>query len=287
MTYPFADGIYDGIPDTVYHADRHSLSSSGARALLAPSCPELFRHKQDSPPETNKNFDLGHAAHTMILGEGPEMVAYPETVLASNGAASTKAAKEFAAEARAAGQVPMKQEDVDAVNGMADAIKAHPVAASLFADGAPEQSIYWTDPATGVQLRCRPDWMPNPRGGRMIITDYKTAVSSEKSAFSAATAKFGYHQQDPWYRAGIRAMGIDDDPAFIFVVQEKEAPYLVQVFELDRDAVALGERLNRRAIEVYRDCMESGIWPGRSQEVELVDIPRWAYYQQEDSLYAS
>ncbi|MGW9447058.1 hypothetical protein, partial [Bacillus mobilis] len=43
-------GVYDGIPEAVYHRDPvpgGSLSSSGARKLLAPSCPALFKYDQE------------------------------------------------------------------------------------------------------------------------------------------------------------------------------------------------------------------------------------------------
>ena len=43
MTAPIEPGIYDKIPDEIYHGDRNSLSSTGARKLLAPSCPAKVR----------------------------------------------------------------------------------------------------------------------------------------------------------------------------------------------------------------------------------------------------
>jgi hypothetical protein len=59
-------GVYDQVPEHVYHADPipgGSLSSSGARKLLAPSCPALFKHDQDNPQPHKKTFDIGTAAH--------------------------------------------------------------------------------------------------------------------------------------------------------------------------------------------------------------------------------
>ncbi|MGC7220097.1 recE, partial [Mycobacteroides abscessus subsp. massiliense] len=70
---PAEDGMYSGIPDEVYHGDRTSLSSSGARALLAPSCPEIFRHQQLEPPAPKPQYDFGHVAHKFVLGEGSEI----------------------------------------------------------------------------------------------------------------------------------------------------------------------------------------------------------------------
>ena len=58
-------GQYGGVTPEVYHADPvfgGSLSSSGARALLPPSCPALFRHKQLHGEPPKAEFDFGHAA---------------------------------------------------------------------------------------------------------------------------------------------------------------------------------------------------------------------------------
>ncbi len=64
----YAPGVYD-IPEGAYFADP-ALSCSGAKLLLPPSCPALFRYRQDHP-EHKDVFDFGSAAHKMVLGAGP------------------------------------------------------------------------------------------------------------------------------------------------------------------------------------------------------------------------
>jgi hypothetical protein len=68
----------------------------------------------------------------------------------------------------------------------------------------------------------------------------------------------------------------------VFIAHEKEPPYLVSVVELDADAVALGRALNARAAEMFRDCRESGVWPGYGDEVHQISLPRWSYTQAEE-----
>lgn len=284
MTAPTDPGIYDAIPDHVYHADRTSLSSSGARKLLLPSTPATFKHEQDNQRKPKKAFDFGHAAHTLVLGYGPKIVEIPEDVLASNGAVSTKEAKEFVATARAAGNVPLKPDEYAVVVAMAEKLKSHPIAAKLFESGSPEQSIYWTDKESGVRLRARPDWITRFANGRTAMVDFKSANSAAPADFARSAADYGYHQQQPWYCDGFAAVAADSNAAFLFVVQEKAAPYLVNVIELDREAVELGRRLNRLAIETYARCMESGIWPGYGNDVTRIELPQWAMYQQEELL---
>ncbi|NUS76671.1 MAG: hypothetical protein HOV70_10790 [Streptomyces sp.] len=268
-----APGLYPDLPIETYHGDRASLSSSGARSLLAPSCPARFRYEQDHPRPRKTVFDFGTAAHRVVLGDGPELVA----VEADDW--RTKAARAERDQVEAAGGVALLADDYDQVHAMADAIRRHPVASALFAPGSgrPEVSVFWEDRPTGVRRRARFDWLPNPSGGRLIIPDYKTCRSAEPSALAKAMHDYGYQQQADWYRAAARAEGLGDkDAAFVFVCQEKTAPYLVTVFEPDMTALRIGAAKNRRAIETYARCVETGHWPGYTDEIAYLSLPVWA-----------
>lgn len=256
-----------------YHSHRDALSSSGARMLLPPSCPALFRHAQDTPPEPKKTFELGSAAHKLVLGEGPDLVRVDAEKW------MTAAVKAEVAAIRDEGGIPLKPADYQQVHDMADALRRHPIAAALFdpARGKPEQSLFWRDRPTGVMRRARFDWLPDARSGRLIIPDYKTCRSAEPTALARAVQEFGYHQQDDWYRAGAKALGLaDDSAAFVFVCQEKTAPYVVTVVEMDAEARRIGAARNRRALEVFAECAETGVWPGYSDDIAYLSLPTWA-----------
>ncbi len=51
------------------------------------------------------------------------------------------------------------------------------------------------------------------------------------------------------------------DVRFVFVFQEKTPPYIVTVAELDAEAAAVGDDLNREAIAKYVECTETGSGP--------------------------
>lgn len=265
-------GIHD-LTNDEYHADRGSLSSSGARQLLPPSCPALFRHAQDTPQEPKKTFELGTAAHKLVLGEGPDLVQVDAEKWTTN------AVKAEVAAIRDEGGIPLKPAEYEQVHAMADALRRHPIAAALFdpARGKPEQSLFWRDRPTGVMRRARFDWLPDARSGRLIIPDYKTCRSAEPEALARAVQEFGYHCQDDWYRAAARALEIGDEhTAFVFVCQEKTAPYVVTVVEMDAEARRIGAARNRRALEVFAECTATGSWPGYSDEIAYLSLPTWA-----------
>lgn len=272
---PIPAGIYQMTAEE-YHADPvpgGSLSSSGARRLLPPSCPAKFRYEQDHGQQHKAVFDFGQAAHLMALGEGPEIV----VVDADDW--RTKAAREQRGEARERDAVPLLRAEYDRIQAMAAALRQHPVAAALFNPdhGRPEQTFIWRDGPTGVARRARLDWLPDPGPGRLIIPDYKTCRSADPAALEKAVEAYGYHQQADWYRAGARALGLaDETAAFVFVCQEKEPPFLVTVVELDANSLRIGAARNRRALEIYAECARTGRWPGHSDGIEYLSLPTWA-----------
>lgn len=266
-----AGHVVDGMPDNVYHADS-ALSSSGAKALLPPSCPALFKWERDHGRPEKSTFDFGHAAHHMVLGIGA-----PLDVVQADDWRTTKA-KEAKAAAYAAGHVPLLEKDHRKVIAMADALREHPIASALFDPeiGKPEQSIFWHDDRHDIDRRARLDWLPDVGPGRLIIGDYKTCDAANLHAIRKSVANYSYHQQDAWYRDAAKAAELSDDPAFLFVFQEKTPPYLITVVELDAQARREGQARNDMAMEIFAECSALDVWPGYSDDIELIDLPAWA-----------
>ena len=165
---------------------------------------------------------------------------------------------------------------------MAEAIRKHPTAAALLdpTRGTAEQSGFWVDPESGVWRRVRFDWLPDATG-RLIIPDYKTAECSSPSAFRRAAATYGYHQQAAWYMDAALALDLAETVSFVFIVQEKAAPFLTSVIELDSTALRAGRDANRRAIDIYAECTATDHWPGYHEGVALIDLPPWATSSEE------
>ncbi|MFE7237250.1 PD-(D/E)XK nuclease-like domain-containing protein [Streptomyces sp. NPDC057580] len=266
-------GLHADLSNADYHADKTSLSSSGARKLLEPSTPARFRYEQDNPQPATKTFDYGNAAHKKVLGNGPELVVIEHDMW------NTKAAKAEVAEARERGAIPLKQHEMDMVNAMAAAIRKHPLAAALLdpAYGAPEQSGFWIDEPTGIRRRVRFDWLPSIQSGRLIIPDYKTAADASNRVMEREIEKYGYNQQADWYEAAARALGLGgDDAELLLIVQEKKAPYLINVIGIEFGSRIIGGAKNRAAINTFAECTATGIWPGYGDEPNYLALPGYA-----------
>jgi hypothetical protein len=263
-----------------YHRDvvpGGSLSSSGARKLLDPGCPADFKYYRDHPQPPKREFDLGTAAHKLVLGEGPELRACDVTDW------RTKDAQAQASRARAEGAIPLKRADYEMVQGMADALRRHRSAAALFdpAGGKPEQSMYWIDPLTKVTCRARPDWLPNPGNGRLIIPDYKTTTKVDRKSIQRAIRDWAYHCQAAWYLEGARRLGLADERAvFVLVFQSKNPPYSVVAAQVDITDLRIGHAKNQVALDIYRQCTESGDWPAYGDAIEIIPQPEWDQKQE-------
>ncbi|MFF0055611.1 PD-(D/E)XK nuclease-like domain-containing protein [Streptomyces microflavus] len=266
--------VIDGMTAEDYHADKTSISSSGLRALLNPGCPAQFKYDRDHQQPPKREFDLGNAVHTKVLGEGHDIVEidYPNYLKAD-----ARAARD---EAYAAGKVPLLPKEKAQVDAMEQAVREHPLAGPLFTPGTgiAERSIYWTDPDTGIRCRVRPDWLKQLPGTTLCV-DLKTIKDAAPDTISRAIRDHNYHQQDPLYIDGIEAAGLAPEGCrFIFVFVSKIAPYLITVRELvdqDRD---IGRARNQRALRIYAECESTGIWPdwtGPVTEIPRIGMPSW------------
>jgi hypothetical protein len=263
-------GMYDGIPEVIYHA-LPGLSSTGIKRML--HAPALYRWHADHPSPPKKTFDLGHAVHARVLGVGLPVAVIPEDLLAANGATSTKAAKAFVAEARAAGKTVLKPDEYAEVTAMADAVLGHPDAGPLLTDARPEVSILWDDPLTGVRCRGRLDYWHESAN---VAVDLKSARSADPQRFARHATEYGYPEQGAHYQTGTALLtGRGTAPRFIHVLVEKEPPYLVSVVELDADFLAIAYDRVRYAIDLYADCCATGRWPGYGDGIHRIQPPAW------------
>jgi hypothetical protein len=163
---------------------------------------------------------------------------------------------------------------------MAAAIRQHPIAGPLFTPGSgiPERSIYWTDPATGIRCRIRPDWLKQ-LADVVLCADYKSCRDASPDAVAKAVRDHAYHQQDALYTDGLEIAHPGKIARFVFVFQAKTAPYLITVRELDTQTRDIGRARNEKALRIYADCTTTGIWPdwtGPIDHIPTLSLPTWA-----------
>ena len=173
----------------------------------------------------------------------------------------------------ATGRTVLSRADADLVMRMGHAVYSHPAAAMLLnMPGKAETTHMWTDEATGLQCKCRPDWLTDD--GSLII-DLKTTDDASPAGFRKSIANWRYHVQAAWYMNGIeQATGTKPDQ-FIFLCVEKRAPFAVAVYAADAEMIQIGAEAAARDLDVLATCKAAGAWPGYSDQIETINLPGW------------
>jgi hypothetical protein len=273
-----------------YHADPApvpSLSSSIARVLLNQSPRHAWhaspRLNPDWEPTERKTFDIGRAAHRLVLGAGSDFEVIPSDLLAANGAASTKEAKAFIEDCRARGVTPLKEAEADAVQLMAAAVTDRLDAMRIKLDPARSELAALAQ-VDGIWCRAMVD--NAPADPRLPLYDFKTTTDASPEAVVRAVEAYGYdvqaaHYLDTWQAA------TGERRRFRFVFVEKEAPHEVSVVELHdaqddpADWMATARSKAREARRIWGECLAADEWPGYPARVAVIGArsfhnQRWA-----------
>lgn len=276
MTAMEREGLVLGMPEDEYHGGPE-FSSSAAKEIL--KTPAHYKHVyMDGHREQKKAWDIGTAVHTKVLGTGADTVTCPPELLASNGAMSTKAAKEWKAEQESAGLIVVSEPDLAKINAMVESVMAHGLARSwLELPGQAEASMFATDPETGLRLRCRFDRLPDDERASI---DLKTTLDASPDGFSRRAHDLGYHVSRAHYLHTAELAG-HPRREMVFIAVENKAPYLVAVYQLAGPFAERGERRAAHARRLLKHCTETNTWPGYSTGLEMLDEPSYAMYRDE------
>lgn len=240
----------------------------------------LADDREKKPPTAS--MLKGTALHTAILE--PEL--WDETVIILPSDAPNKPtkrqleAKKPSAETQAAitwweefndsinGRIVISLDDADDVRRMADAVRKHPAAAFLLElPGRREASYTWTDEATGLECKTRPDW--HSLDGRIVL-DVKTTEDASRVAFAKTIANLDYHVQAAW---NLDAQGGE---LFLSLVVENSRPYGVAVYPASEAMLEAGRRRISAAMERLAECWRTGQWPGYGDAIqEPIELPGW------------
>ena len=150
---------------------------------------------------------------------------------------------------------------------MAAAIHAHPAASAILKpdDGVAELAAYWTDAYINVTCRLKADFY-NRR--LKVIADIKTTTNVNPEPFARTCKKYRYYVQSAFYLNGFREVGFEVDD-FLFIAIEKKPPYPIAIYRLAGDARSIGMTEYHNDLAVYRDCLDSGYWPGHGWNSEV------------------
>ena len=247
--------------------------------------PEKFKWAMDHPEPQSSSLIFGSMVHKLLLE--PDTFA-DEYIVAPQIDRRTKAGKEeYAAFCETAKEkCVISLEDYETATAMVGKAMADPSVAKLLMTGQHEVPYLWTDPDTGLACKVKCDCVTQMPGLAVpVIVDYKTTTNAQTGAFIRDAVKYGYFFQAAMYSEGLkRATGLDAQPLFCFIVQEKKPPYAINTCTVSNDGLTKGMDIFRELIGIYRDCLETGDWYGYlgpTHTPNEISMPTWAEWTKE------
>lgn len=252
-----------------YHADpAFSKSDLDAAAKSGKHLyDKLFGPKRESTPA----FDFGTAFHAAALpGEDFDQVAarMPDGLKKT-----TKEGKAFMAEHK--GKILLNNSDAYALDQMMLSMSEHPVARGLLNggwQGKSEQSYFAVDPETGLDVKCRPDFILND--GSLII-DLKTTLDASPKGFQRSLVSYRYYVQAAFYMDVVEMATGTRPLAFLFIACEKQRPFQIGAYCADDAMIEVGREHARRDLQKIAEWKASNTWPGYSDRAEIISLPKW------------
>jgi hypothetical protein len=273
-------GIHPNVPAADYHADpaeTPSLSSSIAKTILRQTpkhaWTEHSRLNPDHEPEAESKFDLGSVAHELILGKGGGFD------IVDADAWTTKAAKEKRDASREAGRTPILAKHAiqaeDMMTAVRDRLKDIEECQGAFQQGHAETVLIWQD-IGGPLCRAMIDWWGPTETEVYDLKTTGAGLGDEQIARTIDT--LGYDLSAGFYVRGIEALRpeLAGRIKWRWVFAETSAPFEVRVIEATRSTLEIGDRKAATAIEKWRQCIKTGIFPGYPARVDPLGLSDWA-----------
>ena len=161
------------------------------------------------------------------------------------------------------------------MSGMIESLMAHEKIRRIVESSVKQESAFCKDPDTGLMRKVRPDARCVDNQDRIIIADLKSTFRGGAviSTWQQHCARMAYHIQDSFYSDVYTDLMAP--PFFVFMVVERKPPYACRMFQLDRAGKRFAREKYKRALEKFRQCEDSGVWPGYGDEIVTVSLPTW------------
>lgn len=222
--------------------------------------PEKYKWFLDHPEPETAALTFGRAAHKLLLE--PELF-FNDFAVAPRADRRTKAGKELWDEfiAHTAEQTIITNDDYEVLTEMARKALTVPGVEKLL-KGDHEVPITWIDADTDMLCKAKLDAIANVDGS-WVITDYKTAANASTGVFNSKIFSLGYHLQAYMYTEGaMHALHLKERPDFVFIVQEKKAPYAVNLVRVTEDVINAGAECFAECMDTLKQCTDMDFWPG-------------------------
>lgn len=265
--------------------DYHKLSQLGSSTIKQIlKSPKHFKAALDGKIEFTSaqlsRFDIGTCMHSVVLEQTTDgFLCGPEV-----SSKAVKAWKEFKAEADDKGKIALTPDEYARILEAFEGFCEHPIAHKLVSQcELIEQSGTFKDESTGLELKIRPDGVC--LDAEPYIFDYKSTNDLDVSSLERKISSLGYHISAAHYMAGVKAITGKTIKHYYLCFQEQKAPYDTAVFVLDPMLLEQAELIRRRCLNLIADAQDKNFYPGVSDQVQSISIPKFAWEKECEILF--
>ena len=252
------------------YREHPAVNFSSLKHIL--TSPSHYKAALDAPSFESKAMLIGTLTHAVAL-EGKKL-ADIAAVKPGGLNLATKEGKAWKADND--GKPIISVDEMIGIFGMAGSIMKHQHATRMLSS-LPHRETPLLGNIAHVNCKCLLD-AHGKVGDEWVIADLKTTDDASPDGFGRKAAGLHYDMQASFY-SSLLAMhyGLESPPYWFWIAVEKTEPYTCAVYSFEEWAES-GESKMMRALEKYRECSESGIWPGPdwSQGIQQLPKPRWA-----------
>ena len=236
---------------------------------------------EEENQEITQSLRLGDAFHAAILESErfeSEYVTLPLDCKPGSGTGmkARKEAFEFTAEEK--GQTIIQPAELDNIKEMAAVIASNQDALELLTDGVTEISGYFVDPDYDILVKIRLDFI-NQKDN--IIIDLKSCADAREFPFRASAYDHGYDLQAFMGLLGVTQITGVPHNDFEFICVESKGYHGLHIWQADQEMLDTGYKKYQKAMILYKQCLESGEWPGYDSTPKPIGSPPWAKEQKE------
>ena len=275
-------GRYEGLSENEYHGcwDAWNVSRLKALKQTPAHCLEMM---QNPPVKKSAALRDGSALHCAILEPERFESSYrvdPESPKGGypSGWRNTNDYKGQVAQLRSEGITPLPLDIRDRCHFVRDRIYGEPShACDLLSEQSGAEVSYAVDDAeTGLRCKIRNDLEVKSAG---IICDLKKTESI--AGFEKQVWDLSYYLSVPHYMDLMETFEPGVWNCHVFLAIELKPPYEFHTVSLRPEALDFARRERARLMETAEECQRTGEWPGYCRSVEYLDLPAYAYTQEQ------
>jgi hypothetical protein len=286
-------GVYESMPMAEYLA-LPALSQEPVR-LIIDQCERAAwwsSYLNTNKPRTDTDgTDAGTIAHAILLEGSEAGVAiidpadHPNVTKDKDGVYATptgwgnKSIRAARDAARAAGKIPLLPDKIGDIRAMVEAArefiescrKDEPAIWEAFQPGRgqSELTMLWKEGDTLCRMRA-----DRIHDDRSVICDYKGSAQSVEPERFGRVQLPAYSIGAAWYQRGCEKL-TGKRPAYVYLAQECEPPYLCSLVGSDPARLALAHEKVQEGLARWQECVKLGRWAGYPPRVVYPEIKPW------------